>query len=250
MGHSSAPRTTARRFLAICAGYQLLGEYFPDATSTPTPGLGILDVRTDRLPKRGRRTRGDREGPSGSDPHRLREPCRGHTPRCRRDAAGRRAQRRRQRGRLRGRHQRACHRDLPARAVPGPQPADRRSPARLGDRDRTPLHRGSQVTQLREERRAQSSADQNRALANLVRAAITAGSPSPTRAKRSRTASPCSSLLIAARGAAPLPTAGRTPPPANRRPPRGQRPPWPSPGRGGRHPPALSRPRDRPLRCA
>src|SRR5690606_19903930 len=38
--------------LAICAGYQLLGEYFPDATSTPTPGLGILDVRTDRLPKR------------------------------------------------------------------------------------------------------------------------------------------------------------------------------------------------------
>jgi CobQ-like glutamine amidotransferase family enzyme len=38
--------------LAICAGYQLLGEYFPDATSTPSPGLGILDVRTDRLPKR------------------------------------------------------------------------------------------------------------------------------------------------------------------------------------------------------
>jgi hypothetical protein len=38
--------------LAICAGYQLLGEFFPDATSTPTPGLGLLDVRTDRLPKR------------------------------------------------------------------------------------------------------------------------------------------------------------------------------------------------------
>jgi hypothetical protein len=38
--------------LAICAGYQLLGEYFPDATSTPSPGLGILDIRTDRLPKR------------------------------------------------------------------------------------------------------------------------------------------------------------------------------------------------------
>lgn len=38
--------------LAICAGYQLLGEHFPDATSTPTAGLGILDVRTDRLPKR------------------------------------------------------------------------------------------------------------------------------------------------------------------------------------------------------
>lgn len=38
--------------LAICAGYQLLGEYFPDATSTPVPGLGILDIRTDRLPSR------------------------------------------------------------------------------------------------------------------------------------------------------------------------------------------------------
>jgi CobQ-like glutamine amidotransferase family enzyme len=38
--------------LAICAGYQLLGDRFPDATSTPTPGLGILDVWTDRLPAR------------------------------------------------------------------------------------------------------------------------------------------------------------------------------------------------------
>ncbi len=38
--------------LAICAGYQLLGEFFPDATSAATPGLGILDVRTERLPKR------------------------------------------------------------------------------------------------------------------------------------------------------------------------------------------------------
>lgn len=38
--------------LAICAGYQLLGEYFPDATSRPSPGLGLLDIRTDRLPRR------------------------------------------------------------------------------------------------------------------------------------------------------------------------------------------------------
>lgn len=38
--------------LAICAGYQLLGESFPDSTSTPTSGLDILDIRTDRLPRR------------------------------------------------------------------------------------------------------------------------------------------------------------------------------------------------------
>lgn len=37
---------------AVCAGYQMLGEYFPDATSAPVAGLGILDVRTDRLPNR------------------------------------------------------------------------------------------------------------------------------------------------------------------------------------------------------
>lgn len=38
--------------LAVCAGYQLLGEYFPDATGKSVEGLGILDIRTDRLPKR------------------------------------------------------------------------------------------------------------------------------------------------------------------------------------------------------
>lgn len=37
---------------AVCAGYQMLGEFFPDATGTPVAGLGILDVRTDRLPRR------------------------------------------------------------------------------------------------------------------------------------------------------------------------------------------------------
>jgi hypothetical protein len=41
-----------RAVLAICAGYQLLGEYFPDATGQPSPGVGILDIRTDRLPRR------------------------------------------------------------------------------------------------------------------------------------------------------------------------------------------------------
>lgn len=37
---------------AVCAGYQLLGHEFPDATGKPSPGLGLLDVTTDRLPKR------------------------------------------------------------------------------------------------------------------------------------------------------------------------------------------------------
>lgn len=38
--------------LAICAGYQVLGHEFPDATGAMAQGLGLLDVRTDRLPKR------------------------------------------------------------------------------------------------------------------------------------------------------------------------------------------------------
>lgn len=38
--------------LAICAGYQLIGHTFPDATGTPSPGIGILDISTDRLPAR------------------------------------------------------------------------------------------------------------------------------------------------------------------------------------------------------
>lgn len=38
--------------LAVCAGYQLLGEYFPDASGDSVEGLGILDMRTDRLQKR------------------------------------------------------------------------------------------------------------------------------------------------------------------------------------------------------
>lgn len=38
--------------LAICAGYQLLGHEFPDATGKASPGVGVLDVHTDRLPQR------------------------------------------------------------------------------------------------------------------------------------------------------------------------------------------------------
>lgn len=38
--------------LAICAGYQLLGSFFPDATGSPAPGLELIDVSTTRLPSR------------------------------------------------------------------------------------------------------------------------------------------------------------------------------------------------------
>ena len=38
--------------LAVCAGLQLLGESFLDSTGVETAGLGLLDVRTSRLPVR------------------------------------------------------------------------------------------------------------------------------------------------------------------------------------------------------
>ena len=36
----------------VCAGYQLLGSVFPGSDGVPEPGVGLLDVATDRLPKR------------------------------------------------------------------------------------------------------------------------------------------------------------------------------------------------------
>lgn len=51
-GNLMAAAERGAAVLAICAGYQLLGEYFPDATSKPAAGLGIIDIRTDRLPAR------------------------------------------------------------------------------------------------------------------------------------------------------------------------------------------------------
>lgn len=47
---SAADRGAA--ILAICAGYQLLGSVFPDATGSPAPGLELIDISTTRLPKR------------------------------------------------------------------------------------------------------------------------------------------------------------------------------------------------------
>ncbi|MFN8125441.1 MAG: glutamine amidotransferase [Candidatus Nanopelagicales bacterium] len=48
-------RSAAERgapILAICAGYQFLGTVFPDATGSPAPGLGLIDIATTRLPSR------------------------------------------------------------------------------------------------------------------------------------------------------------------------------------------------------
>jgi lipid II isoglutaminyl synthase (glutamine-hydrolysing) len=36
----------------VCAGYQLLGAVFPGSDGLPEPGLELLDVATDRLPRR------------------------------------------------------------------------------------------------------------------------------------------------------------------------------------------------------
>jgi CobQ-like glutamine amidotransferase family enzyme len=36
----------------VCAGYQLLGAVFPGSDGVPEPGVELLDVTTDRLPKR------------------------------------------------------------------------------------------------------------------------------------------------------------------------------------------------------
>lgn len=51
-GGLAAAAASGAAILAICAGYQLLGEYFPDATGQPAAGVGLLDIRTDRLPDR------------------------------------------------------------------------------------------------------------------------------------------------------------------------------------------------------
>jgi len=36
----------------VCAGYQLLGAVFPGSDGVPESGVGLLDVTTDRLPRR------------------------------------------------------------------------------------------------------------------------------------------------------------------------------------------------------
>ncbi len=51
-GGLAAAAARGAAVLGICAGYQLVGETFLGVGGTPTPGLGLLDVRTDRLERR------------------------------------------------------------------------------------------------------------------------------------------------------------------------------------------------------
>ena len=83
----------------ICAGYQLLGETFLGVGGAEAPGLGLLDVRTDRLERRavGNVLADADPGARAATAHRLREPRRCDPPRARRVAAGTDAHRRRQR---------------------------------------------------------------------------------------------------------------------------------------------------------
>lgn len=51
-GSLQAAAARGAGILAVCAGYQLLGSVFPDATGASAPGLGLLDISTTRLPSR------------------------------------------------------------------------------------------------------------------------------------------------------------------------------------------------------
>jgi lipid II isoglutaminyl synthase (glutamine-hydrolysing) len=44
--------TRGAAVFSVCAGYQVLGTVFPGSDGVPEPGLELLDVSTDRLPKR------------------------------------------------------------------------------------------------------------------------------------------------------------------------------------------------------
>ncbi len=97
--------------LAVCAGYQVIGQSFPGADGRPHPGVGLLDVVTVKGP--GRRAVGElaaravppRHGERGTRPRgardadRVREPLRPDPCGCRGPAPRPRAARGRQRHR-------------------------------------------------------------------------------------------------------------------------------------------------------
>ncbi len=126
--------------LAVCGGYQLLGESYQLGEET-LPGLGLADLRTVR--EEGPRLIGNvaietELGGEKRAPRRLREPRRPHLPRQLRPPARPRRQRprlrqqrrRRPRGRLGEKHRR----HLPPRPTPAEERLARRPPDRTGPR--------------------------------------------------------------------------------------------------------------------
>ncbi len=49
-GGLHAAADAGKPVLAVCAGFQILGETFLDGRGNDHPGLGLVDCRTDRLP--------------------------------------------------------------------------------------------------------------------------------------------------------------------------------------------------------
>ena len=144
-------RTLVRRVdagavvLAVCAGYQIVGTTFPGADGTPHEGVGLLGLTTSKGV--GSRAVGEVTAEvtatspcTGHAAHvdRLRKPWRCHHVGRGHHAPGPGDARCRQRRRFghRGRRHRSGDGNLPARAGPGPQSSDGRSPAGVGPRYR------------------------------------------------------------------------------------------------------------------
>ena len=130
--------------MAVCAGYQLLGQCYAPVDGPPIPGLGVLDAVTEGGPTRfiGHVTVECDLGSGAKRPaYRVREPQRAYLPGQRRRAARAGARRGRQQrgGRHRGRPLPGGVRHLSARAGAAQESVAGRPPALPGAGP--PLHR-------------------------------------------------------------------------------------------------------------